>query len=671
MKFINFRVLEFCISLTLGTLCSHWLKLPQQVLFALLLSWILTAFVYYRDRNRFQTSPIFPLLSFLLFFQIGYWNHQLRLPIYKSDAIHKLNDLQTADVWSLKVVEVVKSNESLDKYIVWAQQKGIQSAHGLIYLSISRDSTLNRLCRDDEFLAYGAPKELKDSPNPGQFDFKTYMAHKEVYHSLFLKPSDIYNVQTGRTTLRGYAERLRFFLVEKLKEAPLKQEVRAITQALTLGYRDDIDPELYESYAKAGAVHILAVSGLHVGILMLLLNYLFTMLLEIPKGRILRSVLVILSLWGFALLTGLSPSVVRAVSMFSILSLATWSDRPTHGLNSLFLSYFVLMLITPNWLFQLGFQMSYLAVGSILWLQPKLQKLWQPKFWFIRKTWILFTVGLAAQMGVAPLSIYHFQQFPGLFWLTNWVVLPFLALLLIYALIIVGASAISWGFQPFYKAYDIALSLLNSFIEWTAQQELFLVATTKIPWPWILLTYAVFLFMTLIPMEWKKKVVFTVLYLILMNGIHKTLTKYHFSEELIVFHRVGSSSFILETSKKVFALSDAPRGLGDYPLKNYLRGLNKAVDTLDNLPSVFRLNTNYFVIVDSVGVYPNIIGPKVILRNNAKVHLSRLIKDVKPQCIIVDGSNYYSYVERWRTSCKEQKIPFYYTGDAAFIERIN
>ena len=235
-----------------------------------------------------------------------------------------------------------------------------------------------------------------------------------------------------------------------------------IVKALILGQKKDINKQLYSDYAAAGAIHILAVSGLHVGIIYFILITLLRPLKRLFKHELIISIIIVISLWGFAFLTGLSPSVIRAVTMFSFFAFAKAINRETNTINTLFLSYFTLLIINPLWLFHIGFQLSYLAVLSILWLLPLFNKVYCPKNYFARKIWDIFTVTLAAQTGIFPLSIYYFHQFPGLFFMTNLIILPFLGVLLGGGIILIILSIFNVIPEWFALTYNYLIKFMNS-----------------------------------------------------------------------------------------------------------------------------------------------------------------------------------------------------------------
>ena len=204
-----------------------------------------------------------------------------------------------------------------------------------------------------------------------------------------------------------------------------------------LGQRQDISKEIYNSYTQAGAIHILAVSGLHVGIILLLLNFIFKPLIYFKNGNYIKLIVIVLILWSYAVIAGLSASVVRAVTMFTAVAIGMHLKRPTNVYNTLTISAFFLLLFKPMFLFDVGFQLSYLAVLAIVIIQPMLEKLWKPKFKLIDFFWKIFTVTIAAQFGIIPVSLYYFHQFPGLFFLSNLVIIPCLGFILGFGILII------------------------------------------------------------------------------------------------------------------------------------------------------------------------------------------------------------------------------------------
>ena len=184
--------------------------------------------------------------------------------------------------------------------------------------------------------------------------------------------------------------------------------------------------------------------------------------------------IIVLLLWCFAIIAGLSPSVTRAVTMFSTISIAMHLKRPTNIYNTLVISAFVILLFKPTFLFEVGFQMSYLAVLGIVSVQPIIYKLWKPKLWAVDKIWQIFSVTLAAQAGVVPISLFYFHQFPGLFFISNLVVIPFLGAILIGGILVIITSLLNILPQVLANIYGMIISWMNDFVSWVSLQEEFL-----------------------------------------------------------------------------------------------------------------------------------------------------------------------------------------------------
>jgi competence protein ComEC len=187
----------------------------------------------------------------------------------------------------------------------------------------------------------------------------------------------------------------------------------------------------------------------------------------------LKLTLVVLSLWSFAILAGLSPSIVRSVTMFSFLAIGIHLRRTVNIFHTLVVSMLLILLFKPSFLFDVGFQLSYLALFFILWLQPILAGIWQPKNKITTYFWDIITVSFAAQIGAMPLSIYYFHQFPGLFFVTNLLILPLLGIIMAFGVVAVLIATFHTVPEFIAKAIEFLIALLNSIIHWVASFDVF------------------------------------------------------------------------------------------------------------------------------------------------------------------------------------------------------
>ncbi len=665
MKFINFAVVKFSICLVAGILAAYFfpsvslsfLKIALASLWILLVLWIV-------ERRKLQLGVFFGIVTYACFFTLGFANYQLRQPQYQTQHFAHLYEADASEVLQLKITEVLKPDRFYHKYFATLSQLDTVSVAGKILLKVQKDTVTPGFRVDDLLLVTAAIDTIDPPLNPHQFDYKKYLHHQGVSHQIRISETHIHRADKGSPSLKGISEKIRGHFIQKLAETIIEPQQRAIMQALLLGERKDIDTKLYSQYAAAGALHILAVSGLHVGILFLIFSRLLSPLEGIKFGPEIKSVMLVLLLWAFALLAGLSPSVVRAVTMFSFFALANIFDRTTNSLNTLFLSFFVLLIFNPNWLFHVGFQLSYLAVFFILWVQPKLYKYYIPKSYLGRLLWGIITVTAAAQLGIAPLSVYYFHQFPGLFFLSNLVILPFLGLLLTGGLVILLLTVLGGLPNPLALGYNWLIRQLNDFVSWVANQKIFLFEDISFSAERLFVCY---LFIVTVILLWKKKDSIALLRVLAITtlclGVVVWEHQHTEQERLLLFHR-SRHTFLGYQKGRDFTLfqQDTLDHFDEFPIKSFRVGSRVLRSTSEKIPSVFSYKEKRVLVVDSLGVYPLLKFEIVLLTQNPKVHLERLIDSIQPFIIVADGSNYRSNVQRWKATCAKRSIVFHATA---------
>ena len=309
----------------------------------------------------------------------------------------------------------------------------LNSVSGNIMVYVAKDSLAKTIHYGDRILFTESPVFVPGPKNPDEFDYAAYLENKGIYHQVFLRTGR-YEIRHdgGGNALQAFAYRVRQELLRLFRDAGMDGREYAVAAALMIGYSDLLDVDQRKEFAGAGAMHILCVSGLHVGIIFILADKLFFFLRKQKRGKWLRPLLILLVIWFYALITGLAPSVMRASLMFSLVTIGGALNRKSHIINSISASAFLLMLINPAIIFELGFQLSYAAVLGIVLLQPHLQKLFIPNNKFQKYLWDIIAVSLAAQIATGPISLMYFHQFPNYFLITNLIVIP-LAGVLIYS----------------------------------------------------------------------------------------------------------------------------------------------------------------------------------------------------------------------------------------------
>ncbi|MEX2512362.1 MAG: ComEC/Rec2 family competence protein [Cyclobacteriaceae bacterium] len=273
-------------------------------------------------------------------------------------------------------------------------------------------------------LVNGKPQRIASQQNPSEFNYAAFMGNKQVYFSHFIGEELQIVPQQRKKSWQHMVLDLRARLESKIESFIPDPGAAQIAKALLLGQKEELESEISEAYVTAGAMHILAVSGLHVGII-----YGFFFLIWKPlrlKGmkRVAFLTVVVLFIWFYALITGMSPSVLRAATMFTLISMAQMRSRNPSIFNPLALSAMVLVMFDPYIVFSVGFQLSYTALTGILLFQPLISRMWTPSQKWIQYLWEITTLGLAAQLATFPLSIHIFHVFPTYFIFSNLIAIP-------------------------------------------------------------------------------------------------------------------------------------------------------------------------------------------------------------------------------------------------------
>ena len=625
---------------------------------------------WHTNKNSFYNTPWFGVILCLFFIAVGCYRYQNTIPAFQQQHyIHSLR--QEKQVVQLQITEVLKPNTFNYKYRATVEAvDGVVCIADIIFL-VTKDSVAKPLSIGTKVIINEKITPIIGAKNPYQFDYASYVKHQGIYHEINSKYSEILKLEKVAPSIKGYAEQLRNYCVYKLAQTNIAHKQLAVIQALVLGQKSALDKQLYQSYAAAGAIHILAVSGLHVGILYAILLVLFAPVTRLKKGEVIRSVFIVLLLWCYALFTGLSTSVCRAVTMFSFFAFAQSLGRKTSTINTLSLSFICLLFYNPLYLFQVGFQLSYLAVLSIITIQPKPSSYYTPSNKLAEILWNTTTVTIAAQIGLGPLTIYYFNQFPGLFFITNTIVLPLLGVILSIGFVVVFLGCLNILPVSIAKIYGGIITLLNDFITWVAAQDAFLFKEIYFPSPLLCISYGVIICVFWLCRKWNfKNLVLCLGSFAIAVGFLTMRKVYPTPEHLVVFHKHQQTLLAVKQKHQVTLLVPDSINLGlERLISSYKTAHNNIYNRQEKIPRVFTYKDIPILILDSVGIFPRSIQkPVIVLTQNTQIHLGRFIDSISPRRIIADGSNYKSYVDRWRKTCNEKKIPFHSTYEkGAFI----
>ncbi len=529
---------------------------------------------------------------------------------------------------------------------------------------------------------------LRNYGNPFEFDYSRYMFHKGFRGVTWVREGNWFVTgEGGAPGLRIRAGRLRERLLDVLHDSGVKDKEYAVAAALILGYREGLDRELRETFAASGAMHILAVSGLHVGIIYMVLAWLLRFMTKTRIFRFIRPLIIIFVIWLYALITGLSPSVTRSATMFSFVAAGASIGRNSAIFNTLASSALFQLLVNPGLLFLAGFQLSYAAVAGIVLFQPVFYSLGRLRNWFADKVWALLTVSLSAQLTIFPLIIYHFNSFPNLFLVTNLFAVP-LAVVILYS----GLAFMALSFMPpvaslFAVILNCLLSLLN-FIT-VSVGSLPFAQTGNIP---VTLTTVIILYGILITGScffiYRRPALLLLALALVVGGLAlRAANNFSRSQQkvFIVYNDSRNSlyGFVSGREKILVTTRDENMEYRELPVAAAatLPGLGISTYSMALNEKFFSLNGSFEHHTPQVnGSFVYFAGRRIFFARNSEVEKARLsapaeidvlvlssgftgcldymLDIVKPSIVVVDSSNSYFRREQAAGLCRSKGLPF-------------
>jgi len=671
MKVLHFPLSKITICFMAGIFACYYLK-PDLGLTIIIsgVAFILLIMTYFLSDKNLKRNFYFGFTVYVFSFAFGAATFQVHSGSFqKSNYIHQI---QNSDSQILEVVlrEKLKSSVSKDRYIVIVKTINDKLSSGRMLVNFDKGFAKS-FSIGTNIRINGAVIRHKIPYNPNQFDYGQYLTDKSILAQMYGTSQNIKVSKSIDKNAFYYSDALRNRILKTLKKDIAPKELNVIA-ALLLGQQQDISPDILHDYQFAGAIHILSVSGLHVGFIMIFMTFLLNFL---PKNRwasIFKLTVVIGSLWGFAVLAGLSPSVIRSVTMFSFVAVGLHLKRKTNIFHTLLVSLLLILLFEPSFLFDVGFQLSYVALFFILWLQPIFSDFWEPKNKIMKYFWDILTVSFAAQIGAFPLSVYYFHQFPGLFFVTNLIIIPFLSGIMAVGLLVVILAAFNIVPEFLAKTLEFTIVILNKIINWVASFDT--LVFQDIPFNKVMLV-ALYLFFAAFFICLKKpdsrKITFASSALILFVISYFATTKVSENQnEWVVFNVKKSTLIAARTGKNITVFSN-DNIQNNAILKSYAVANFAQIRNQQPIKNMAYFNNRKILIVDSLGQYPKKVTPDVLLlRQSPKINLARLLQNCKPKMIVADCSNYKSYVALWKMTCAQQKIPFHAIAEKGFY-RLN
>jgi competence protein ComEC len=574
------------------------------------------------------------------------------------------NPIHIINASSIDFFKVVVSTAAVEKENSWKAEAEVEeinaegewkSATGTIMLYLSKEDFISPPAYGDVLLIKGKPQLVPPPSNPEEFDYRRFLSFKNIYHQRFIKKDNAKQIGFGPPGwIDYYALKTRKWADNTIRQYVSGEREKALASGLVLGITDGLDDELLSAYRATGTLHVLAVSGLHVGILYGIVLLILTPLKKLKNGPWIAAVVSVVILWAYAFVTGLSPSVLRAVTMFSFVAIAKPGGHRTNIYNTLAVSAFLILWYDPFFIMSVGFQLSYLAVLGIVYIQPGLYNVWNPANRILDEIWKVSSVSIAAQISTFSLSLFYFHQFPNYFLVSNLVAIPASFVVLVLGLAILAtpflsplASALGFLLEWVIKVMNAAMFTIED-LPFSLVENIYI--TPLQCWLLFAILLAVLLLLRTRKFVWLKVAFFT-------GVIFSCMHWYHYTKEInvrkiIVYNIAGHTAVEFFDNGQVYFLGDSalkrnPKKISFHIASNRIKSGARKTYSGDqiresrpgcslivwNRKSILQIHESTFSLPGTLQL------DLVIISNDAVKNVDELLKQIDTKNIILDSSN--------------------------------
>lgn len=676
--------LRFTLPLICGIIPAYqnFLTIHTELLILILSILFVTLFILHflksHSPHRVSLFGIFIQLWFLMF---GF--------MLAKTQIEPINQLVLNDSAQNYIIQVdtyphqkPNSYQCTGKIIAVCNHQSIEATDINVLLYLEKENTVNNIIPGTIIIGCSSFREITPPLNPHAFNYKKYLSRRNIKYQSYMDQNSWEVLKQDRNlSLKHKARRFRKKLLSRLNEFNIGKEQYGIISALTLGEKAYIDNNLKQSYSSAGATHILAVSGLHVGIIYIVIGRVLLFMKRIRYGKTILFLITLSILWSYALVTGLSPSVVRAAIMFTTISTGKLFMRDNNTYNTILISAFLILIVKPLMLFEVGFQFSYLAVLSIVAIHNQLANIWISRFQIVNRMWEITSVSIAAQLGTFPLAIFYFNQFPVFFLLTNLVVIPLTTIILYFAMIFWIGSSINWFGNIFSYLLNHVTGFMNIVVQKIDQLPGSVIPQLFIDQKELVLIYFIIISMAAFLSSTKKQwlqfgLAFTICMLIYsnLNNIHAQNQKY-----ICFYHLNGMSAIDFTKGNRSYLwFSDTTCSINDkvylYSIQpNHLHNKIKKKEILNSeSKGIYHCNNWFFFNNITIYRYPKgqlqtkklkkkIHVNYILISQNSRIDVQSIKDNFNCREVIIDGSNSIYYANQLENKLKAANIGFYNT----------
>ena len=675
--------LRLFIPLAAGITLQYYGQLPARFAIAVAMAGI-TGMIFFNYRLSF--------LQYRLSWLNGIFIHALLLSLgallswqkqATSQSTNIINRYHTADYITAALddapSEKNKSYRATATVTHILHKDSMESAEGTIVLYFKKDTSLQQL-QYGSIITFNKPlQRISNSGNPGAFDYKQYAAFNGMFYQVYLQPGDF--IVSGKTTtpFKKMLVNIRKEVLRIISRYVPGTKEQGLAAALLIGYKDALDKTLVQSYSNTGVVHVIAISGLHLGLIYWLLNVLFGLLTKTKKLQWLKPVFIIAGLWLFALLAGGGPSVLRSAVMFTCIVIGECLSKKAVIYNTLAASAFILLCINPFWLWDAGFQLSYAAVLSIVLFMKPVYNLLYVRNKLLDALWKLNAVTLAAQVLTIPITIYYFHQFPVYFLLTNVVAVPLSTVIVFGEIVLCAVGTLPWLAHTTGNVLHRLIVLMNRFIEHMEQLPFALWQHLQINLLQLVVLYGFIVAISYWLFEKSKPAFITALGCLLVFVVANSysLTTTGRQQQLVVYNIPQHRAIDFISGNNCFF--DGDEGLENFYL-NSARNVYRAMPA-NSLPSLqqygncFLFNHKSVVVIDNHtrlhDMAEKVRADVVIITQNPRLYLTDLAKTIDCSQLVIDGTNPLWKVNKWKAEAVKLRLScFSVVDNGAFVMKL-
>ncbi len=557
-----------------------------------------------------------------------------------------------------------------------------EAVAGKVIVYFKKDSMVAGLGYGSLIVLHKDLQPIVSSGNPGAMDYARFCLFQGITHQVFLARDDWAALkENDGNRLQGLLYRSRDVTIGILRAHIHGKQEQAVAEALLIGYRNDLDRDLVQAYSNTGVVHIIAISGLHLAMIYGLVNGLFGVFKR-KQVRWIRPLAALVILWGFTLIAGAAPSILRATVMFSCIIIGELFKRRTNMYNTLAASAFVLLLINPFYLWDVGFQLSYAAVLSIVVFMTPVYNWFYCRNPILDAIWRLNAMSLSAQVLTLPVILFHFHQFPTLFLVTNFIAVPLSGMILYGEILLLCVSWIGFAAQLIGAINNYLLWLLNSFISNTNTIPFALFDGVQVSMLQVVVLYAGILLVTMFLFYRHKMSLAAGLFCVAcFFGMRAVDIGAHAVQRKIIVYNVPRYTAIDIISGDDYTYAGDTSVLSDAFLSNFHLKPGRIQNRLPVSPESF-IDTDSNRVINFCGKrillfsQPGIEGPQVlrvkvdvvVVSKNPHLSMHTIAQTFDCSEIVFDSSNPAWKTEQWKKECKDLHLRFHSVPDQGAFE---